>query len=487
MILDPPRGFWNVLRKLGPGMILAGSIVGSGELIATTLTGARAGYSFLWLILLGCVIKVFVQIEFARYSISSGKTTLRAFFDVPGGPIIFAMWLTMFVVGIGQLGGIVGGVGQALAMSVPLTEEGRSYHVEMEAQMQRIVDLQLAKLPEDAAQAQREAIDRDIVALRQRLAPKDPIYWCLIIGLLTALLLYFGSFGFIEAFCLLMVVGFTFVTIGNAFALQTQEAWAMTLTAWRADGWFLPRGGDTVESITTALAAFGIIGVGASEIVAYPYWCLEKGYGRWIGPRDPSTRWAERARGWIRVMHWDAWGAMILYTLSTVAFYILGASVLHRIGLVPEKGDMVRTLGVMYEPVFGELGKMVFLLGAFAVLFSTFFVANAQNARLFADVFVILGRLPEPRRKPLVRMFSAVLPILCVVVFVFYQQPAVLVIFSGVVQSLLLFPLGVAALSFRYQGIDSRLRPGRTWDVLLWISVLCFAAIGLYLAWSKLG
>ena len=36
----------------GPGMILAGSIVGSGELIATTRTGAEAHFDFLWLIII---------------------------------------------------------------------------------------------------------------------------------------------------------------------------------------------------------------------------------------------------------------------------------------------------------------------------------------------------------------------------------------------------------------------------------------------------
>ena len=47
-----------------PGLVIAGSIVGSGELIATTATGAEAGFWLLWLIIVGCVIKVFVQVEF---------------------------------------------------------------------------------------------------------------------------------------------------------------------------------------------------------------------------------------------------------------------------------------------------------------------------------------------------------------------------------------------------------------------------------------
>ena len=62
-IQEPPTSFGGIFRKLGPGLIIAASIVGSGELIATTKTGAQAGISLLWLIVVGCVIKVFVQIE----------------------------------------------------------------------------------------------------------------------------------------------------------------------------------------------------------------------------------------------------------------------------------------------------------------------------------------------------------------------------------------------------------------------------------------
>jgi len=42
-VADPPTNFFGILQKLGPGLIIAGSIVGSGELIATTKTGAQAG------------------------------------------------------------------------------------------------------------------------------------------------------------------------------------------------------------------------------------------------------------------------------------------------------------------------------------------------------------------------------------------------------------------------------------------------------------
>ena len=83
-IQDPPRRFVETLRRLGPGLIIAGSIVGSGELIATTKTGAQAGIALLWLIVVGCVIKVFVQIELGRYAITHGQTTLAALNTLPG-------------------------------------------------------------------------------------------------------------------------------------------------------------------------------------------------------------------------------------------------------------------------------------------------------------------------------------------------------------------------------------------------------------------
>ena len=72
---------------MGPGLIIAANIVGSGELIMSTKTGAEAGFSLLWLIALGCVVKIFAQIELRRYAIISGKTTLRALYEVPGSRI----------------------------------------------------------------------------------------------------------------------------------------------------------------------------------------------------------------------------------------------------------------------------------------------------------------------------------------------------------------------------------------------------------------
>ena len=49
-VLEPPVHWWERLKFLGPGLILTASIVGSGELITTTLLGAQAGFVCFWVI-----------------------------------------------------------------------------------------------------------------------------------------------------------------------------------------------------------------------------------------------------------------------------------------------------------------------------------------------------------------------------------------------------------------------------------------------------
>ncbi len=44
-VREPPHGFFPALRQIGPGLILAASIVGTGELINTTSLGAKAGFA----------------------------------------------------------------------------------------------------------------------------------------------------------------------------------------------------------------------------------------------------------------------------------------------------------------------------------------------------------------------------------------------------------------------------------------------------------
>lgn len=559
----PPSTIVGIMGRLGPGMIIAGSIVGSGELIATTLTGATAGFWLLWLIVVGCVIKVFVQIEFGRFTISSSQTTMDGLNQVPGpvaelnllgtsgskvirGNWILWYWAVMFAVSLGQLGGIVGGVGQALAISLPLTERGRQTNELQDARINlRVVEAQgdlarrrlqaatdpvtrqeiQARLDELDLQRQqwldkvneleernplidrstelpvddrgdREGVEGRVGFLRWFVsgwstfwyqATSDDKLWAAFITLATIGLLARGRYGLIQTFATTLVASFTLVTIVNLFALQAHEDWAIRLTDLTNGFRFRLPPPDEIPANTSplmiALATFGIIGVGANELLAYPYWCQEKGYARFTGPRDESAAWADRARGWMKVLQWDAWCSMVVYTFATVAFYLLGAAILGRIGLVPSGMEMVRTLGVMYEPVFGSWAKLMFLFGAFAVLYSTFFVANAGYARIASDALGVLSIAPRSPagRQRWISAMCVIFPTLSWSIYVVFPEPTVLILAGGAMQALMLPMLAMAALYFRYHRCDPRLSPGRTWDFFLWVSAFGLIVTGSWL------
>ena len=87
-IQEPPEGVGNILRRIGPGLVLSAAIVGSGELIATTTLGAKVGYVMLWLIIFSCLVKSIVQAVLGRYVITTGETTLVAFARMPGPRLV---------------------------------------------------------------------------------------------------------------------------------------------------------------------------------------------------------------------------------------------------------------------------------------------------------------------------------------------------------------------------------------------------------------
>ena len=154
-----------------------------------------------------------------------------------------------------------------------------------------------------------------------------------------------------------------------------------------------------------------------------------------------------------------------------------------------EGTEMIRSLAVMFEPVFGVFAQAMFLFGAIAVLYSTFFVAAAGNARVLADCCRVFGvKMPTAQSyQRWVQAFSAVLPLLSLVVYLFVQAPKALVLASGVMQALMLPMLSFGAIYFRYRNIDHRLKPSILWDVFLWISGIAMLIAGLTLFVLKTG
>jgi manganese transport protein len=427
---DPPRTIRGVARQLGPGLIISANIVGSGELIVTTKLGGDAGFALLWFIVFGCMIKVLLQVELGRYTILSGKSTLDALDSVPGPRLGVSWlnwcWLLMFVATFVQLSGIVGGIAGIL-------------------------------------RAGGAALGDAVLAL-------------LVTGSCAAFLIL-GRYAFIERFSTAMVAAFSAITLAAVFSLNWTGFGIAAEDIAAGFRFRLP------EDFTVAFAAFGVIGVGASELIYYPYWCLEKGYARHVGPNDGSAEWSVRARGWLRVLKWDAWLSMVIYTTITVAFYLLGAAVLNSQGLVVSNADLVPTLSRVYSDAFGSWGLWVFLVGAFVVLYSTVFISTASNARLTVDVlrlFRLIRIGNDVRREHWVRTACIALPALYFLLFTAVGSPVSLVLVGAVAQAMMLPFICFAALYHLYRHTAAEVSPSPAWQAFLWLSAVLMTATGTY-------
>jgi hypothetical protein len=304
------------------------------------------------------------------------------------------------------------------------------------------------------------------------------LVWTSILALGSIAMLYSNRYSLIERGAVVLVVVFTTVTVLIALGLP------LTPFAYGA--------GDVAGGLTflipagalgAAVAMFGITGVGADEITFYTYWCIEKGYARWAGPNDGSDAWVRRANGWIRVMYKDALVSWVVYTFGTLAFYLMGAAVLHPQGLVPEGNGMITTLSRIYTDTLGEWASVVFLIGAIAVLGSTMWAAIPSWSRMYVNLLATLGVLDwqDPvARLRWIRVFTVVLPLLWAVCYLTIQSPVIMVQIGGVMTGVFLVAAVIAVWYLRRVETDPRLYGGRLFNVLLVVSSVAIGLLGVY-------
>lgn len=433
-IRPAPDNFRQKLKFLGPGFILSASVVGSGELIATTSLGAKAGFVTLWVILVSCLVKIVLQLEFGRQSITRGISSMNLVNELPGPrfgrqKVSWAAWswLVLWIFKPLQLGGIIGGVAIILNIAIPA--------------------LSIA-------------------------------VWTILVAFVVITVMLFGFYEVIEKISLVFMGLFTVFTLLALFMVQNTDFAVTWPDIAQGLSFRLPRG-----TVGFAFAAFGLTGVGGDEILSYNYWCIEKGYARYTGVRTSNPQWEERARGWIRVMYMDAFLSMIVYTVVTAAFFLLGASILYERGDLPEGYQMIETLSRIYTDSVGPAAKNIFLLGSFVVLFSTLFAALAIRTRVFSDLFGVVGWIDFSNMKErlrTIRILAVVFPILWTIAFLLIKLPVLMVTIGGIATFVMLFIVVFAGLWFRFKSGEKGISPGRIYHVLLAISCLAILLVGVY-------
>ena len=295
--------------------------------------------------------------------------------------------------------------------------------------------------------------------------------WVVISCLLTWFILYWGSYQTLERILLMMVLFFSLVTMVIAFSMQATPYEINSTQVYEGLSFNFP-----MDHLPLALAVFGFTGISYGEIMAYTYWCLEKGYA----PDNEGD--LEKTKGWIKVMQTDVWVTVIFITIGTLPFFFLGAGVLHQVPELQEALsnnsfwdiDIIGALQNMFALVLGSWAKWLFVALAFFVLFSTLLSGTAAFTRTIADYFISTGLIleKEDTRLKLIKIIAFVIPFLSGVFYFILPNPITLFIIAGIWAALGLPIVNIGAL-FLISKLEKELQPKTATKMILW-ATLCF-------------
>ncbi len=425
---EAPKTFLERLKFIGPSVVVTGSVVGSGSIVMTPLLGAAAGFMLLWWLLLSMWSKPIIQAEIARYIVVTKKTFLEAFADMPGFKTTIqgktTSWLVWFmfigvIPSIAGMGGLAGAVAEAGNTMFPfLTVE----------------------------------------------------IWVLISCLVTWMLLYFGSYKSLEKTLLVMVLFFSFMTMIIAIAMQSTDYQVSIAQVSSGLSFSFPSG-----YLPLALAVFGFTGISYGEIMAYTYWCLEKGYA------ENSGNNVEETKHWIKTMQTDVWVTVFFITLGTLPFFFLGAGVLYNIPELQQALatssfwdiDVISSLQNMFSLVLGGWAKWLFIVLAFFVLFSTLLSGTAAFTRTISDYLISMGLVKEQAntRKKLIKLIAFLIPFLSGLFYFVLPNPFTLLLIAGIWAAMGLPIVNIGAL-YLVNKLEPELQPKITTKFILWASLV---------------
>ncbi len=185
----------------------------------TPKLAGEAGFSLLWFIIFGCIIKVFIQVELGRYAITHGKTTLAAMDSVPGP-----------------------------RFQIPWKTEKRTVNIQASWMVWFWVVMFIGSCLQIAGMMDGLA---SIVFDKVETGHKILLF---LIAVATIALLLSGRYRLVERVCIGMVLLFTIFTVLALIALQFTEFKILGSDIEEGFKFKLP------DEFTTAFAAFAIIG-----------------------------------------------------------------------------------------------------------------------------------------------------------------------------------------------------------------------------------
>ena len=92
----------SFLKLAGPGLVVAATGIGSGDVVAATVGGARYGVLLLWAIAVGAFFKYVLNEGIARWQLATGKTALEGWAEhlPPWVKFYFLVYLVLWTIAV---------------------------------------------------------------------------------------------------------------------------------------------------------------------------------------------------------------------------------------------------------------------------------------------------------------------------------------------------------------------------------------------------
>ncbi|MGC0384783.1 Nramp family divalent metal transporter [Streptomyces sp. SAI-129] len=211
----PRKSSW---RYIGPGIVVAATGVGAGDLVATLIAGSNFGYTLLWAAVIGCLVKISLAEACGRWHLATGRTLFDGWASI-------GSWTTWFFAIYAVIWGFVYGAAAMSSSALPL-----------------------------------QALFPDVMDLE---------WWGIACGLVGLVFVWFNKYSVFEKVMTVLV--------GVMFVVTVYLAIRVTPNLGDAFAGLLPVLPDEKDSVLNTLGLIGGVG-GTITLAAYGYWVNAKGW-----------------------------------------------------------------------------------------------------------------------------------------------------------------------------------------------------------------
>ncbi len=117
-----------LLAAIGPGLLVAATGVGAGDLATASIAGSKLGPAVLWAVVVGALLKLALTEGLTRWQLATGETLIAGTVRRLGRPVslLFLVYLLIWTVFVGRaLVSACGVTAQALAPVFADPETGK--------------------------------------------------------------------------------------------------------------------------------------------------------------------------------------------------------------------------------------------------------------------------------------------------------------------------------------------------------------------------